>query len=24
MHREEPALYAQLSELLALDPAHWE
>lgn len=24
MHREEPALYAQLSELLALDPAHWD
>ncbi|MEP5938160.1 MAG: M90 family metallopeptidase [Erythrobacter sp.] len=23
LHREEPALYAQLSELLALDPANW-
>lgn len=23
LHREEPALYAQLSELLALDPAKW-
>lgn len=24
MHREEPALYAQLSKLLALDPARWD
>lgn len=23
LHRDEPALYAQLSELLALDPAQW-